>query len=93
MVIDYTFVKTSGEFSLPVEVPLQQDRFSVCLLVLDRDNHFMMALPGDGQGVSDYYVQGVLDFIRRLSIGNLELSGDNETTVQRVIQEVQKHRN
>ena len=39
--MDFAFMKTSGEFAEPGEVPPQAERFSTTLVAVDRDTHMM----------------------------------------------------
>ena len=66
--LDFTYMKTSGEFSGPGEVPPQADRFSVTLIMLDRDTHIVKAAPAESKEVAPRMVGAVCNFSKKLNI-------------------------
>ena len=66
VVLDFTYMKTTGEFADPGEVPAQADRFSVTLLMVDRGTQMSRASPAEAKELAGRMANRVAKFLDKL---------------------------
>ena len=82
MLFDFTFMKTSGEFAALGEIPEVADRFSVSLVMLDRDSQMIRVLGLEEKTITPYVINEAAKFMDDLNIDAAEILGDDEHAIR-----------